>query len=105
MASGPVIPPMKVAAPVAATPGVTPGRSAEKTHQTAEDFEAFFISQMFEHMTAGMKVDKTFGGGQAETIYRSMQNEQFGKALAKAGGVGVADEVYREMLKMQEAKK
>ena len=105
MASGPVIPPSQPAIPAASATSVTPDRGIDKIQKTAEDFEAFFLSQMFEHMTSGMKVDETFGGGNAETIYRSMQNEQFGKALSKSGGVGVAAEVEREMLKMQEANK
>lgn len=83
------------------------GMSAEKIDATAKDFEAQFISQMLENMFATVD-DKNegLGGGEDETsgkeIYRSMQLEQYGKAIANAGGIGVADYVKRQMLQLQE---
>ncbi|MCB9948858.1 MAG: rod-binding protein [Rhodospirillaceae bacterium] len=71
--------------------------------QAAEDFEAVFLSQMLQHMFAGIETDPMFGGGQAEEIYRSMMIEQFGDEMAKAGGIGLADAVTRELLTLQEA--
>jgi Rod binding domain-containing protein len=68
----------------------------------AEEYEAVFLSQMLETMTAGIKTDGPFSGGPAEGIYRSMLNQQYGKAISKAGGIGIADAVYREMLRIQE---
>ena len=43
-----------------------------------------------------------FGGGQAGDMYRSMLNEEYGRAIAKSGGIGVADQVMQQILKMQE---
>jgi flagellar protein FlgJ len=70
--------------------------------RAAADFEAVFMSSMLENMTAGMKTDKMFGGGHAEEMYRSMLNQEYGKAIAARGSLGIADAVEREMLQIQE---
>ncbi len=72
---------------------------------TAEQFEAVFLSQMLTHMFSGIKVDKMFGGGQAEETYRTLMVQEYGKILAKAGGVGIADAVLKEILTLQEVGK
>lgn len=71
----------------------------------AQEFESVFISQMLEHMFAGISTNKMFGGGEAEDIYRSMMVDEYGKLMAKSGGVGVADQVTRQLLQHQEGKK
>ncbi len=80
------------------------GGSEARMRETAESFEAVFISQMLENMSAGLKPDETFGGGQAEGMHRSMLNEEYGKQIVKRGGIGVSEAIFREMLRMQEAK-
>jgi len=75
---------------------------AERAKQTAQDFEAQFLSQMIEQMFSGVGTSGLFGGGNGEKMFRSMMFEQFGKVLARAGGVGIADAVQREILKAQE---
>lgn len=71
--------------------------------QTAEDFEAVFLSQMMQPMFNTVPTDGIMGGGNAESIYRGMMVDEMGKSMARSGGIGIADSVYREMLKMQEA--
>lgn len=73
-----------------------------RAKQTAQEFEAQFLSQMIEYMFEGIETDGLFGGGNGEEIFRSMMFEQFGKTLARAGGIGLADAVQREILKYQE---
>ncbi|WP_169568897.1 rod-binding protein [Sneathiella limimaris] len=73
-----------------------------KAKQTAEEFEAFFISQMFNHMSSGLQPDKTFGGGESEKVFRSMLNDEYAKSMSRQGGVGIAEMVYREILALQE---
>ncbi len=73
-----------------------------KLHATAQSFEAMFLNEMFEQMTAGLPVDGAFGGGNDEKIYRSMQNDQLAHAIAKQGGIGLSDAIYKEMLRMRE---
>jgi flagellar protein FlgJ len=72
--------------------------------QTAEDFEAFFLSQVFESMFSGVGADPMFGGGNGETVYRSLLLQEYSKVAAKAGGTGLADAVQREILRAQEVK-
>lgn len=73
-----------------------------KVRDTAEKFEAFFIGQMMEHMTAGLETDAMFGGGHGEEMWKSMLNQEYGKVIAKSGRLGIADQVMKGMLKMQE---
>ncbi len=73
-----------------------------KAEETAENFEAFFISKMMESMFEGISTDGMFGGGHAEKIYRSLLLDEYGKAMAKTGSIGVKDEVMRSILEMQE---
>ena len=70
--------------------------------KTAQDFEAFFLSQTFENMFARIKGDAMFGGGPAETVYRSLLLQEYSKVAAHNGGVGIADAVQREILRAQE---
>jgi Rod binding domain-containing protein len=53
-------------------------------------------------MFEGIKPEAPFGGGNSEAMWRSMQIEEYGKAITKAGGIGIADSVYREIIKLQE---
>ncbi len=75
----------------------------EKLKASAENFESFFLTSMMEQMFAGIETDGPFGGGEGESVFRSMLNQEYGKAIASSGGVGIADMVYRQMLALQEA--
>ena len=83
-------------------PKVPAGASVAQLRKVAEDFEAVFVAQMLQPMFANLGAEKPFGGGHGEDMWRSVQVEEFGKAIVKNGGLGVADSVFREMLKMQE---
>jgi len=74
-----------------------------KLRDTAQDFEAVFLSQMLKPMFDGIETDGPFGGGQAEGMWRSLMVDEYGKSIAKSGGIGIADAVMSEMLKLQEA--
>jgi Rod binding domain-containing protein len=80
---------------------ISPAQMA-KIDKTAKDYEAGFVSAMLESMYAGIKTDKMFGGGSAEGMYRSLLNQEYGKAIAERGSLGIADTIKREMLRMQE---
>ncbi|MDY4841798.1 MAG: rod-binding protein [Alphaproteobacteria bacterium] len=73
-----------------------------KIADTAEDFEAFFISRMMESMYEGVSTDGMFGGGNAERMYRSLLLNEYGKQMAKTGTVGVKDDIMRSIIEMQE---
>ncbi|MCH7887709.1 MAG: rod-binding protein [Proteobacteria bacterium] len=86
-----------------AGPRIAPVKSVGEARRVAEDFEAFFLAQMIQHMFTGIPTDGPYGGGHAETIYRSLLSDEYGKLVSRAGGIGIADAVYREILKLQES--
>ena len=73
-----------------------------KVKESAESFEAFFLSRMMESMFEGVSTDGMFGGGHAEKIFRSLLLDEYGKEMAKLGSVGVKDYVMQAILQMQE---
>ncbi len=91
------------AAPVASGAPMGASEAAKRAaiHKTATDFEASFLSQMFNHMFDGVETEAPFGGGEGEKMFKSFLVEAFAKQTAKAGGVGLAASVQKEMLKMQ----
>ncbi len=87
--------------------GRTAGSTAElasrkqKVAETAQAFEASFLSAMLQPMFASLNTEAPFGGGKGEEMFRSFLTEAIARQVAKGGGVGVADTVQREMLKLQ----
>ena len=70
--------------------------------ETAEAFEASFLSQMLKPMFEGLQTDGPFGGGEGEATWRSFLIDAMAKQAVKTGGIGLSDTVMSEMLKMQE---
>ncbi len=70
--------------------------------EAAQEFEAFFLSQVLESMFKGIKSGGMFGGGKAEAAFRPMMFQEYAKLLAERGGIGLADAVMRELLITQE---
>ena len=77
-------------------------RNLAEARRVAQEFEAVFIGQMLQPIFQNLGAEEPFGGGSSEDIWRSMQVDEFGKAIAKAGGIGIADVVLQEIIKMQE---
>lgn len=76
--------------------------NAAQARKTAQDFEAFFLSQVLQPMFAGLDTAPPFGGGAAEKVWQSLLVDQYGKSMAESGGIGIADSVQREILRAQE---
>jgi Rod binding domain-containing protein len=72
-----------------------------KIRETAQKFEASFLSIMLQQVFAGVETSAPFGGGPGETMFKSFMTEAMANKMAKGGGIGVADTVSREMLKLQ----
>jgi peptidoglycan hydrolase FlgJ len=72
-----------------------------KARATAQDFEAVFLNQMFQHMFAGLEAEGPFGGGAGVGVWRSFLTDEYAKSFAKNGGVGIGDQVYRELIARQ----
>jgi Rod binding domain-containing protein len=71
--------------------------------EAAKEFEAQFVSTLFQSMFKGLEdQESAFGGGPGEPMFSSLLVDQYGQQMTKSGGIGLADSVYREMLKMQE---
>lgn len=79
------------------------GARDPRAWEAAQDFEAQFVSTLFQSMFDSMEQENPFGGGPGETMFRSLLVDQYGREVAKAGGIGIADDIYREILKLQEA--
>lgn len=76
-----------------------------RMRETAEAFEASFLSQMLKPMFESLSTEAPFGGGEAEGTWRGFLVEAMARQTVKAGGIGLADQVVAQMLKMQEAGK
>lgn len=86
----------------ATLPTVPKTADLEKMRETAQDFEAVFLSQMLKPMFQNLTAEAPFGGGAAEEMWQSLMVDEYGKSIAKSGGIGIADAVMSEMLKLQE---
>jgi len=80
----------------------TPRPGDTRVRETAEAFEASFLSQMLRPMFEGLSTEAPFGGGEAEATWRSFLLDAMAKKTVQAGGIGLADTVMAEMLKLQE---
>jgi len=83
-------------------PAVPTNANLDAARKAGQDFEAFFLSQAFENMFSGISSDSLFGGGNGESVYRSLLLQEYSKVAAKSGVTGIGDEVTREILQMQE---
>jgi Rod binding domain-containing protein len=97
----PPVPAPQVLAPSAGAVSAAELARRGKIHETAQKFEASFLSSMLQSMFEGTETEAPFGGGPGETMFRSVMTEAMAKQVTKAGGVGVAASVEREMLKLQ----
>ena len=75
--------------------------SNARIDQSAQDFEAMFMTQMLEPMFDGLGNDPTFSGGHGEQIMRTFLLQEYGKIAAKGGHLGIAAEVKNEMIRAQ----
>jgi Rod binding domain-containing protein len=83
-------------------PKMAKGANMARMRETAEEFEAFYISQALQPMFENLTAAEPFGGGSDEGLWRSFQVQEYGKSIARAGGIGLADEIVRQMIQMQE---
>jgi len=79
-------------------PRIVAGADVEKT---ANDFEAFFLTQVLETLQSGIKTEAPFGGGPGEKAWKSFLNEAYADAMVRAGGIGLADRLKAEIIALQ----
>src|SRR5947209_20431201 len=95
-----VLPPSLIAPP----PGAQSAGELAKRGQikeTAQKFEASFLSIMLQQMFDGTEASAPFGGGDGEKMFKSFMADAMANKMVKSGGVGLAASVQREMLKLQ----
>lgn len=90
-----------IVAPATLPPASPPAVTA-RMRETAEQFEASFLSQMLKPMFEGLSTEAPFGGGEAEGTWRGFLVDAMAKQAVRGGGIGLADQVVAQMLKMQE---
>ena len=91
-------------AKLGATPGKVTQSASDKARAQAVDFEATFLSSMFQHMFTDIKGDGPMGAGPAVGVWRSFLTNEYAKSFAKSGGIGIADQVYKSLMAHQEAR-
>jgi peptidoglycan hydrolase FlgJ len=94
--------PVTTATGAAATPAPSKTVDVAGAQKAGQDFEAVFLSQVFENMFSSVNTDQLFGGGNGETVYRSLLLQEYSKVAAQGGTTGIADAVQREIIKLQE---
>ncbi len=76
---------------------LTPGASKQqKLRKACTDFEAVFISKMWEQMRATVPKGGMFNSQQSE-MYRSIFDRDFSEKLAGDGGIGLGDMLYSQL--------
>lgn len=88
------------------TAAPTKAANPEQARALGKKFESMFVTEMLNHMFAGLETENgIFGGGHAEAMFRPMLMEEYGKAIANRGnGIGLADQVAKMLLSQQEVK-
>ncbi|OAN46640.1 chemotaxis protein chel [Paramagnetospirillum marisnigri] len=90
-------------------PNMAQTASKSTAAKVGRQFETQFVSQMFQHMFAGIKTDGLFGGGSGEEMFRSLLIDEYAKMVANRGGsngngsgFGIGSAVQKMLLKHQE---
>lgn len=83
--------------------GQTPTSAVTRARikDSAQAFEASFLSVMMAQMFQGVDAEAPFGGGEGEQMFKSFYTDAIAKQVSKSGGIGLASSVEREMLKLQ----
>jgi peptidoglycan hydrolase FlgJ len=105
MTTSPALSPTAMAALSGADKAADPKAAARlgKIKDTANDFEAMFVNNMFQQMFAHVG-DGPFSGGPGAKIWQSFLTDEYSKSFVKKGGIGLAAQVQRELLAQQEVR-
>jgi flagellar protein FlgJ len=87
---------------LAATPRAA--ASTARAREQSQDFEAAFMSTMFQSMFTGMEGDGPMGSTTGVAPWRSFLTQEYAKSFVKQGGIGLADHVYRSLIAQQAAR-
>ncbi len=76
--------------------------SPDRIKTLAADFESVFLNSVLEEMFADATEGDPFAEGEGAEAWRSIQVEEFGRAISQAGGIGLAEHVQRQLIALQE---
>ncbi|USI72008.1 rod-binding protein [Sphingomonas morindae] len=91
-------------APPPGPPAASTAAPPDRVRQTAREFEAVLLGQMFKPMMETVATNTGFDGGQAEEMMRGLLAEELGRAVAVRGGIGLAPAVADQIMKLQEGR-
>jgi len=80
-------------------PGAKAGTDKQQMKQTAKDFEAIFVQQVFKGMRQTVPDGGLLPRGQAEEIYSDLQDMEAAKQFTNHGGIGLAEMLLEQMQK------
>lgn len=69
--------------------------------KAAQEFEAVFMAEMIKPIFEKLEVNQMFGGGHAESMYRSMIVQEYGQSIAENGGIGLQDYLINQIQEYQ----
>lgn len=95
------IAPQQLNPAILASANKAPDLDMQRIEETAQDFEAMFLSEMLKPMFETVKVNETFGGGKGEEIFSGFLRDEYSKMLSLQGGVGIAGLVKEQLIEMQ----
>ena len=72
----------------------------EIIHKKAKEYESVLIAKMLDQAVPKGEDSMLFGGGQANSVYRSLLIDEYAKAMSDGGGLNLADKLTEEMLQM-----
>jgi Rod binding domain-containing protein len=77
-------------------------QNEKQIDEAAKEFESVFLASMLKPMFESVEIDKTFGGGKGEEVFRGFMVQEYGKMISDQGGVGIAKHVKEELMRIQE---
>lgn len=63
----------------------------------ARELEGVLLGQFVQLMFQGIHEGGTLGGGSAESQWKDLLAQEYGKAIANSGGIGLAVQIEREL--------
>jgi Rod binding domain-containing protein len=70
-----------------------------KLKKLSVDYESFFMKEVISAMRKTVPTGGATSGGNAEEIFKSMQDDQLAGNMAKQGNSGIAQELYNKLSK------
>lgn len=65
--------------------------------KACQDFEAYFLFQMFKEMDNTVMKSELVSTGRGEEMFKSMLHQEVANAAAKGKGVGLSSMMYQQM--------